>query len=44
VRLQSRKKKITKKRDGGVVESVGPEFKSQYCKKKEKGNTNPSAF
>jgi hypothetical protein len=25
-----------KKRAGGVAQGVGPEFKSQYCKKKKK--------
>jgi hypothetical protein len=26
---------ITTKRAGGVAQGVGPEFKPQYCKKKE---------
>jgi hypothetical protein len=28
------KKKPSQKRDGGVAQGVGLEFKSQYCKKK----------
>jgi hypothetical protein len=31
----SRKKSISKKA-GGVAQSIGPEFKPQYCKKKER--------
>jgi hypothetical protein len=34
--ILSRKKSITIKRDGGVAQGVGPEFKHQYCKKKKK--------
>jgi hypothetical protein len=30
------KKPITKKWAGGVPHDLGPEFKSQYCKKKKK--------
>jgi hypothetical protein len=30
-------KKPSQKRAVGVVQGVGPEFKSQYCKKKKKG-------
>jgi hypothetical protein len=29
-------KNPTPKRDGGVVQRVGPEFKPQYCQKKKK--------
>jgi hypothetical protein len=32
----SQKKKNSQKRAGGVAQGVGPEFKSQYCKKKKK--------
>jgi hypothetical protein len=27
-------KKPSQRRDGGVAQGVGPEFKPQYCKKK----------
>jgi hypothetical protein len=30
------KNPITKKRAGGVAQDVGPEFKSQHCKKKQR--------
>jgi hypothetical protein len=30
------KKPFTKNRAGGVAQGEGPEFKSQYCKKKKK--------
>jgi hypothetical protein len=33
----SKKKKPFNKRAGGVAQSVGPEFKPQYCKKLERG-------
>jgi hypothetical protein len=31
-----KKKKPTPKRTGRVAQGVGPEFKSQYCKKEKK--------
>jgi hypothetical protein len=31
-------KNTSQKRAGGVAQSVGPEFKSQYCKKKKRKN------
>jgi hypothetical protein len=31
-------KKTKQKTDGGVAQGVGPEFKAQHCKKKEKKN------
>jgi hypothetical protein len=30
------KRAITKNRAGGVAQSIGPDFKSQYCQKKKK--------
>jgi hypothetical protein len=30
------KKPFTKSRAGGVIQGEGPEFKPQYCKKKNK--------
>jgi hypothetical protein len=32
----SKKKFFLKRRTGGVAQGVGPEFNSQYCKKKKK--------
>jgi hypothetical protein len=32
-------KKTSQKTAGGVARGVGPEFKSQYCRKKEKKRT-----
>jgi hypothetical protein len=31
-------KNPSRKRAGGVAQGVGPEFKSQYCKKEKKRN------
>jgi hypothetical protein len=35
--LSQKKKKPSQKRAGGVAQEAGPEFKSQYEKKKKKG-------
>jgi hypothetical protein len=34
-------KNPSQKRAGGVAQGVGPEFKSQYCKKKKKRQEDP---
>jgi hypothetical protein len=34
------KKKPSQKRDGGVAQGVGPEFKPQYHKKKKRSTIN----
>jgi hypothetical protein len=42
--ISKKTKFITKKRAGGVVQGVGPEFKSQYCKKRTQNKGKPVNF
>jgi hypothetical protein len=38
--ISKKKKNHKKKRADGVAQGVGPEFKSQYCKKKKRGGAS----
>jgi hypothetical protein len=39
-KILSQKKTHHNKRAGGVAQGIGPEFKPQYCKKKERKKEN----
>jgi hypothetical protein len=38
------RKYLTQKRADGMAQGVGPEFKSQYCKKQKQTNKTTPAF